>query len=165
MDEPQNPTEQPPSERATRLELGVLHWLVAAEAPDRFAPETLRAALGVELSPLGDSPGLYWHGDALTPAWRYGLLLDRSRPAPRLELDFRPSAGNDPSMREIAAVDLEAASSRLLEAGFQRDTVRAEHGRIDHHRFRRDALTVEIYARGESAANPERQCIRLLVAR
>ncbi|MGH8079302.1 MAG: hypothetical protein ACREP7_01925 [Lysobacter sp.] len=165
MSEVGQDTGQDVSNLATRLGRDVLRWLAAVEDSSQFTADNLRAALGMELPRLSDGPERYWSGDVLTRDWRYGVLLDRSQPSPRFELSFRSQSHDDPSMRAIAGVDLETASNELADAGFDRAIVRAEHGRIDHFRFSRDALTVEIYARGESVANPERQCIRMLVAR
>lgn len=116
---------------------------------------TLQASFDVTLA---ERSGRYAFAAPLTSAWWLMIEWDPAHAAgPQLSLAFTaadPEA--NPSMTPICRTDVESLAAALRERGFKRETYRAEHGRVIHEQFTREALSVLVYPRGESDDSPEK---------
>lgn len=147
------------------LSLKTIALLKSARSLAELTPERIEAATGVDLRAVPGQTRRHAGGEALDADWWYAMQLDASDAGGRFELSFRPTPGTDPSMAALCPVGLERAADELQAAGFDRHDLRAAHGGIDRYLFTRDGLKVELYTRGESAAEPSRECVWMLVAR
>lgn len=112
-------------------------------------------------------PGHFGYGGTLTPEWSYGLEIKKAGAADaRLDLNFiDTTADRKANAAAICQVDFDQFASDLQAAGFKRDTIRGEHGRVIHDRFDRPDLTIKVDTMAEDAApsgKPAHACVRLV---
>lgn len=112
-------------------------------------------------------PGHFGYGGTLTPEWSYGLEIKKAGAADaRLDLNFiDTTADRKANAAAICQVDFDQFASGLQAAGFKRDTIRGEHGRVIHDRFDRPDLTIKVDTMAEDSTpsgKPVHACVRLV---
>ena len=115
----------------------------------------LREVFGVEFH---EHAGRLGFGERVSREWWTAFEWDPAHPyGPRFEFSFRPDLpGSHPDAGDICTIDAEAFAAELAAMGFAREIRRAEHGRPIREDFERPGMTVEVYARGEADAPPEK---------
>jgi hypothetical protein len=150
---------------AEQLLLGLLDLIKATHSASELTVERVSAAMKQPARTFG--PGHFGYGGTLTPEWGYGLEVKKAgAPGARLDLDFIDiTPGKKALATAICKVDFERFSSELQHAGFSREAVRGEHGRIIYNRFDRPDLSIKVDTLPENnipsgaAAHP---CVRLV---
>jgi hypothetical protein len=112
-------------------------------------------------------PGHFGYGGTLTPEWSYGLEIKKAGAADaRLDLNFiDTTADRKANASSICQVDFDQFASGLQAAGFKRETIRGEHGRVIHDRFDRPDLTIKVDTMAEDSTpsgKPAHACVRLV---
>lgn len=107
-----------------------------------------------------------YSGD-ITAQWGYALVLrNAGNPHARLDLEFLDgSPRRDTPAMDICSLDFEHVASELDAAGFKREQVYGEHGRVMYDRFYRPGISVEVDSTGRSAtpsSNGHRFCVLAL---
>ncbi len=155
----------PPSLDAGQLLLRLLDLIKTTTSTRDLTAERLSAAMQAPAQTFG--PGHFGYGGTLTPEWGYGLELKRAGAADaRLDLNFiDTSAGRKASAAAICQIDVNHFASALDAAGFKRQTVRGEHGRVIHERFNRPQLSIKVDTMPENpnaTGDATHACVRLV---
>ncbi|HDS1148482.1 TPA: hypothetical protein QDZ88_003011 [Stenotrophomonas maltophilia] len=155
----------PPSLDAGQLLLRLLDLIKTTTSTRDLTAERLSAAMQAPAQTFG--PGHFGYGGTLTPEWGYGLELKRAGAADaRLDLNFiDTSAGRKASAAAICQIDFNHFASALDAAGFKRQTVRGEHGRVIHERFNRPQLSIKVDTMPENpnaTGDATHACVRLV---
>lgn len=130
-----------------------------------ITPARLRAATGLDVETWGDTR--FGFRGRLTPHWSYIADADVARQtAPGMEFQFVPAEPDgDPDTAEICALDFNAFAKGLRDAGFEGGPYFGEYGQVLWHDFRRDALNVQVMARGPMTATTAQACVTSVVLR
>ena len=112
-------------------------------------------------------PGHFGYGGTLTPEWSYGLEVKKAGAADaRLDLNFiDTTADRKANAAAICQVDFNHFASALDAAGFKRETVRGEHGRVIYDRFDRPQLSIKVDTMPENPhalGDATHACVRLV---
>lgn len=150
---------------AKQLLLRLLDLIKATTSTREFTAERLSAAMQAPAQTFG--PGHFGYGGTLTPEWGYGLEVKRAGAADaRLDLNFiDTSTDQKASAAPVCQIDFNQFASALAAAGFKRETVRGEHGRVIHERFNRPQLSIKVDTMpGNPDANGDatHACVRLV---
>lgn len=150
---------------AEQLLLRLLDLIKATTSTRDLTVERLSAAMQAPAQTFG--PGHFGYGGTLTPEWGYGLEVKRAGAADaRLDLNFiDTSADRRASAAAICKIDFNHVASALEAAGFKRETVRGEHGRVIHERFSRPQLSIKVDTMPENpntAGDATHACVRLM---
>lgn len=150
---------------AEQLLLRLLDLIKATTSTRELTAERLSAAMQAPAQVFG--PGHFGHGGTLTPEWGYGLEVQRAGTADaRLDLNFMDtSSDRKASAAAICQVDFNHFASALDAAGFKRETVRGEHGRVIYDRFDRLQLSIKVDTMPENPhalGDATHACVRLV---
>ncbi|MBL0734445.1 hypothetical protein JJW16_08700 [Stenotrophomonas maltophilia] len=163
---PSVPETSPPSPlTAEQLLLRLLDLIKSTTSTRELTAERLSAAMQAPAQAFG--PGHFGYGGTLTPEWGYGLELKRAGAADaRLDLNFiDTSSDRRASAAAICQVDFNHFASALDAAGFKRETVRGEHGRVIYDRFNRPRLSIKVDTMPENpdaTGGATHACVRLV---
>jgi len=165
MTTPVSETSPPSPLNAEQLLLRLLDLIKATTSTRELTAERVSAAMQAPAQSFG--PGHFGYGGALTPEWGYGLEVKQAGAADaRLDLNFiDTSSDRKASASQICQVDFSRFASALDAAGFKRETVRGEHGRVIHERFDRPQLSIKVDTMPENPnalGDASRACVRLV---
>ncbi len=127
----------------------------------------LREVFGVAFT---EASGRHGFGERVARDWwtSFEWVPDGAY-GPQFEFAFRPDPPDaNPAASAICALDYKAFAAELEAMGFRHETYRAEHGRIIHEQFDRPGMTVQVHARGEADAPPEKTahaCVQMVLVR
>ncbi|MBN5142666.1 hypothetical protein JY471_09015 [Stenotrophomonas maltophilia] len=158
-------TTSPSPLNAEQLLLRLLDLIKATTSTRELTAELLSAAMQAPAQVFG--PGHFGYGGTLTPEWGYGLEVQRAGTADaRLDLNFMDtSSDRKASAAAICQVDFNHFASALDAAGFKRETVRGEHGRVIYDRFDRPQLSIKVDTMPENPhalGDATHACVRLV---
>lgn len=150
---------------AEQLLLRLLDLIKSTRSTSELTIERLSVAMQQPALTFG--PGHFGYGGRLTPEWGFGLEVKRAgSPDARLDFEFiNATPESDMAATDICQVDFERFASELTAAGFTRETVWGEHGRVSYYGFDRPDMNITVDTRGEASVPPEKvshQCVRLV---
>lgn len=139
-----NDASAPAPLTAEQLLLGLLDLIKTTRSASELTIERVSAAMKQPALTFGS--GHFGYGGKLTPEWGYGFEVKKAgAPGTRLDLNFIDiTPGKKASATALCKIDFERFSSELQSAGFTREAVRGEHGRIIYNRFDRPELSVKV---------------------
>lgn len=150
---------------AEQLLLRVLDLIKETRSSHELTIERVSAAMRQPALSFG--PGHFGYGSRLTAEWDYGLeVKNANTDNTRLDLNFIDTTPNrKASAIAICKVDFDRFGAELQTAGFARQTVRGEHGRIIYDRFDRPDISIKVATTPEDSTPSgarANSCIRLV---
>ncbi|SFL29594.1 hypothetical protein SAMN04487938_4036 [Lysobacter sp. cf310] len=145
----------------------VLKLIEGLKSSDQLTPEYVEQQTGLAIQRAAGRADSFGTGAQLTPDWAYNLYVTKPDGADKNKLIFdfsRTGEGNAP-MSAICGVDFKQYAEALKGMGFQDSVSYGEHGRVDHYRFQRPTLSLEVYIEGESSETPEKtthHCVKMI---
>lgn len=130
-----------------------------------ITPERLGTAMGQHVATWG--PSHYGFGGRVTPEWNYSAEVNGTgMNGASMDFSFGPvTPGASPDATGICALDFDAFDKALRDAGFAAQPYYGEHGELLWHRYQRDALSVEVLTKGETAAKATHACVTSVILR
>lgn len=153
---------------AEQLLLRLLDLIKSTNSADELTMERVSAAMQQPALTFG--PGHFGYGDRLTPEWGFGLEVNKAgAPESFLDLNFIDTT---PEKRagatDICKIDFDQFASELAAAGFIRETVWGEHGRVSYYHFSRPSLSIRVVTIGEDSTPLDKithDCVRRVTVR
>lgn len=161
-------SKTPTTFTAEQLLLRLLDLIRSTKSASELTVERVSAAMQQPALTFG--PGHFGYGGRLTPEWGFGLEIKKAGSADaRLDFEFiNAAAESDIAATDICTVDFERFASELTAAGFTRETVWGEHGRVSYYSFERQDMSIAVDTRGEASFPPEKvthECVRLVTVK
>lgn len=145
----------------------VLKLIEGLQSSDQLTPEYVEQQTGLAIQRAAGRTDSFGTGAQLTPDWSYNLYV--TKPAGedknKLIFDFSRNGDGNAPMSAICGVDFKQYAEALKGMGFQDSVSYGEHGRVDHWRFQRPSLSLQVYVEGESDATPEQathHCVKMI---
>jgi hypothetical protein len=144
----------------------VLKLVEHVRGPDDIAPARIEQITGIKVEFNPDDRNEYGFNGQLTDAWAYNLVsLPEStgeKPS-RIMFSFDDESRSNADMAPICTLDFDDYAATLIAAGFESSPAHGQHDRILYWDFSRDAVSVQIYVRGENDANAAHTCVSKLI--
>ena len=170
----------PQSHNANRFPMNVQHTPINAEDIGKrvlrliesirnredIAPANIEQITGMKVEFNPDNRNEYGFGGNLTAAWAYNLvsLTEATGASPsRLMFSFDDQTRSHADMAPICDLDFDDYAKALTAAGYRSNVVRGEHERVSHWDFSRDAVSVQVFVRGENDAKADHACVSKLI--
>ncbi|UHQ24054.1 hypothetical protein LVB77_04900 [Lysobacter sp. 5GHs7-4] len=145
----------------------VLKLIEGLKSSDQLTPEYVEQQTGLSIQRAASRPDAFGTGAQLTPDWAYNLYVSKTPGDDKNKLIFdfsRTGEGHAP-MTAICGMDYKQYAEALKGMGFEDSVSYGEHGRVDHYRFQRPTLSLEVYIEGESDETPEKvrhHCVKMI---
>lgn len=154
-----------PAPSADQLLLRLIELVKSTTSTRELTEERVSQAMQAPVQRFG--PDHFGYGGALTPEWGYGLEIKKAGAAgARLDLNFiDTTASGKAAATAICQVDFDQFASSLQAAGFKRETIRGEHGRVIYERFSRPQLSIKVDTMPEipsALGDAMHACVRLV---
>jgi hypothetical protein len=152
----------------TAEEIGqrVLKLVENIHGPGDIAPARIEQLTGIPVEFNPDDANEYGFGGQLTDAWAYNLvsLTEATGATPtRLMFSFDDRTRSNADMAPISDLDFDDYAKALTAAGFRSNVIRGEHERVSYWDFSRDAVSVQVFVRGENDAKADHSCVSKLI--
>lgn len=145
----------------------VLKLIEGLKSSDQLTPEYIEQQTGLAIQRAAGRPDAFGTGAQLTPDWAYNLYVSKAPGDDKNKLIFdfsRTGEGHAP-MTAICGMDYKQYAEALKGMGFEDSVSYGEHGRVDHYRFQRPTLSLQVYIEGESDETPEKvrhHCVKMI---
>ena len=155
-----------PAESAEQLAEGLLALLAHARTPADLSLPAVQRHIGLHMRPTAGDASRFEASGRLGGAWTYSLATVRSsyRAAPhalRLRLDDGRDGMSD--MSPVCRFDYEQYKSSLERIGFESRFIMGSQRQVNFNHDSGSGLHVIVYVRRESAINPEKKCVDMVL--
>lgn len=155
-----------PPESAEHLAERLLALLAHTGTPADLSLPAVQRHMGLHMRPTAGDASRFEASGRLGGAWTYSLATVRSsdRVAPhalRLRLDDGRDGTSDMSL--VCRFDYEQYKSSLERIGFEPRVVMKSQRQVNFNHDSGSGLHVIVYVRRESATNPEKQCVDMVL--
>lgn len=160
-------TTATPQLTADDISRRVLKLIEGLKSSDQLTPEYVEQQTGLAIQRAAGRADSFGTGAQLTPDWSYNLYVTKPAGVDKNKLifDFTRNNDNNAPMSAICGVDFKQYAEALKGMGFKDSVSYGEHGRVDHYRFQRPTLSLEVYIEGESSETPEKtthHCVKMI---